>query len=65
MCTNFNKACPKNMYSLSNIDYLVDGVIGHKILNFLDAYFGYNQIRMHLRDKEKIMFMINDANYFY
>jgi len=43
----------------------VDGAIGHKILSFLDAYSGYNQISMHPRDKEKIAFMIDRANYYY
>jgi len=47
MCTNYidmKKACPKDAYPLPSIDRLVDGAAGHKILSFLDAYFGYNQI---------------------
>ncbi|XP_027337121.1 uncharacterized protein LOC113850777 [Abrus precatorius] len=47
MCTYFtdlNKACPKDAYPLPNIDTLVDGAASHRILSFLDAYFGYNQI---------------------
>jgi len=56
MCTDYtdlNKACPKDAYPLPSIDKLVDGAAGHKILSFLDAYSGYNQIRMHSRDREK------------
>ena len=50
MCTDFtdlNKACPKDAYPLPNIDVLVDGVSGCELLSFMDAYSGYNQIRMH------------------
>jgi len=56
MCTDYtdlNKACPKDMYPLPSIDRLVDGAAGHKVLSFLDAYSGYNQIPMYPLDKEK------------
>lgn len=62
--TGLNKACSKDSYPLPMIDRLVDGVTGHHILSFLDAYSGYNQIQMHSRDKEKTAFMI-DSNNFY
>nr|KYP58024.1 Transposon Ty3-I Gag-Pol polyprotein [Cajanus cajan] len=68
MCTdytNLNKACPKDSYPLPNIDRLVDGAAGHKLLTFLDAYSGYNQIRMHPQDEAKIDFIIESANYYY
>ena len=35
------------------------------MLNFLDAYSGYNQIRKHSPDEEKMTFIIEDANFFY
>nr|KYP73872.1 Transposon Ty3-I Gag-Pol polyprotein [Cajanus cajan] len=66
MCTNYtslNKACPKDAYPLPNIDRLVDGAAGHMILSFLDAYSGYNQIRMHPQDEDKIAFITDSANY--
>ena len=44
--TNLNKACPKDSYPLSMIDRLVDATSGFKILCFMDAFSGYNQIRM-------------------
>ena len=44
--TNLNRACSKDVYPLLNIDHLVDGATEHRMLSFLDAYFGYNQIRM-------------------
>ena len=56
MCVDYkdlNKACPKDSYPLPNIDRLVDGAAGHKILSFLDAYSGYNQISMHHSDEVK------------
>ena len=31
----------------------------------MDAYFGYNQIRMHTLDKEKTTFIIIDSNFCY
>ena len=43
----------------------MDGAVDHKILSFLDAYSGYNQISMHSRNKEKTSFMTIDANYYY
>nr|KYP41052.1 Transposon Ty3-I Gag-Pol polyprotein [Cajanus cajan] len=68
MCTvykDLNKACPKDAYPLPNIDRLVDGAAGHKFLTFLDAYSGYNQIRMHPRDEDKTTFVTESANYCY
>ena len=49
MCVDFtdlNKACPKDSYPLPCIDQLVDSTAGHMLLNFIDAFSGYNQIRM-------------------
>jgi hypothetical protein len=47
MCVDFtdlNRACPKDTYPLPNIDKLVDNSSGYKLLSFMDAYYGYNQI---------------------
>nr|KYP34877.1 Retrovirus-related Pol polyprotein from transposon opus [Cajanus cajan] len=68
MCTNYtnlNKACPKDAYPLPCIDRLVDGASGHSIFSFLDAYSGYNQIRMHPSDEEKMAFITENANFCY
>jgi len=62
---NLNIACSKDTYPLPNIDRLVDGAADRKIMSFLDAYSGYNQISMHPKDKEKTTFMVVDANYYY
>jgi len=50
MCVDFtdlNKACPKDLYPLPSIDALVDSASGCKMLSFLGAFSGYNQIKMH------------------
>jgi len=68
MCTDFtnlNKACAKDSYHLPSIDALVDNVSGCKMLSFLDAFSGYNQIKMHLRDESKTAFMTETCNYCY
>ena len=55
--TNLNKACPKDSYLLPRIDQLVDSTAGHKLLSFMDAFLGYNQIRMDEVDQEKTSFI--------
>ena len=66
MCVDFidlNKACPKDSYPLPNIDALVDSASGCRLLSFLDAFSGYNQIRMHPKDECKTLFMIELSCY--
>ena len=49
MCVDFmdlNKACPKDSFPLPKIDQLVDSIAGHRLLTFMDAFSGYNQIKM-------------------
>ena len=53
MCVDFtdlNKACPKDSYLLPHVDQLEDLIAGHKLLSFMDAFSGYNQIRMDKMD---------------
>ena len=38
------------------IDQLVDSTTGHELLSFMDAYSGYNQIRMYGPDELKTAF---------
>ena len=45
MCTDYtymSKGFPKDAYPLLSIDRLVDGLAGHRVLSFLDAYSEYN-----------------------
>jgi hypothetical protein len=53
MCVDFidlNKACPKDSFPLSCIYALVNSTSEYESLNFMDAFFCYNQILMHLED---------------
>ena len=56
MCVNFidlNRTCPKDSYPLPQIDLL------------LDAYFGYNQIRLDESYQEKISFVTSQGLFSY
>jgi len=63
--TDLNMACPKYPYPLPNIDCLIDSASGFKTLSFMDAYSGYNQIKMDPMDAPKTAFMTNNKNYHY
>ena len=55
----------RKTHPLPSIDSLVDSVSGCKLLSLLDAFSGYNQIRMHPRDKCKMTFMTELSCYYY
>ena len=63
--TDLNKVCPKDSYPLPSIDASVDSAFGCKVLSFLDAFSGYNQIKMHPRDESKTAFMTETSSYCY
>ena len=68
MCVDFtdlNKAYPKDSYPLPHIDQLVDSTAGHKLLSFMDAFSGYNQIRMDEADQEKTSFVTSQSLFCY
>ena len=68
MCVDFtdlNKACPKDSYPLPRVDVLVDSTARHQLLSFMDAFSGYNQIRMHEDDQEKTSFVISQGFFCY
>ena len=68
MCVDFtdlNKACPKDSFPLSRIDQLVDSTVRHKLLTFMDAFSGYNQIKMAKEDQEKTAFITSQGLYCY
>jgi hypothetical protein len=67
MCIDFtdlNKACPKDSYPLPRIDQLVDATAGYELLS-LDAFSGYNQIKMYSADEEKTSFITDYGTYCY
>ncbi|PKI72869.1 hypothetical protein CRG98_006737 [Punica granatum] len=59
--TNLNKSCPKDAYLLPCLDQLVDSTTSNEPLTFMDAYSGYNQIRMHLLDEKHTTFYTNNG----
>ena len=68
MCVDFtdlNKACPKDSYPLPRVDILVDSTARHQLLSFMDAFSGYNQIRMHEDDQEKTSFVTSQGLFYY
>ena len=64
MCVDFtdlNKACPKDSYPLLRVDILVDSTTKHQLLSFMDAFFGYNQIKLDEADQEKTLFITSQG----
>lgn len=68
MCTDYtdqNKACPKDSYPLPSIDWLVDGSSGHVMLSLMNAYSGYNQIKMYPPNEDHTAFITKNASFCY
>ena len=68
MCVDFtdlNKACPKDHFPSPRIDQLVDATSRHELLSFMDAYSGYNQIKMKPEDRESTSFITLRGTYYY
>ncbi|KAJ7942874.1 Retrovirus-related Pol polyprotein from transposon 17.6 [Quillaja saponaria] len=61
--TNLNEACPKDSFPLPRIDRLVDSSSGNELLSFMDAYVGYNQIKLAEEDEEKTLFITETGTY--
>ena len=68
MCVDFtdlNKACPKDSYPLPWINTLVDSTARNQLLSFMDAFSGYNQIKMKEADQEKTSFVTSQGLFCY
>ena len=53
MCVDFtdlNNACLKDSFPLPRVDQLVDSIVDHELLTFMDAFSSYNQIRINKED---------------
>nr|XP_017245509.1 PREDICTED: uncharacterized protein LOC108217176 [Daucus carota subsp. sativus] len=68
MCTDYsdlNRAFPKDFYPLPNIDQLIDATSGHELLSFMDAFSGYNQIKMAPEDQNSTAFITHRGIFAY
>jgi hypothetical protein len=63
--TALNKHCPKDYFPLPQIDQIIDSTAGCERLSFLNAYSGYNQIRLKVKDEDKIAFITLHRVYCY
>ena len=55
--TDLNKAGSADPFALPRIDQIIDAMAGCERLSFLDAYSGYHQIKMAIKDQEKTTFI--------
>nr|GEV72049.1 reverse transcriptase domain-containing protein [Tanacetum cinerariifolium] len=60
-----NKACPKDLYPLPDIDWKIESLMRFKYKCFVDAYKGYHQIHMSRKDEEKIAFYTDEGVFSY
>ena len=68
VCVNFtdlNKTCPKDPFLMPWIDQLMDAIVGHPWMSFLDVFRGYCQIPLALNNQEKTDFVTPTKNYHY
>jgi hypothetical protein len=68
MCIDFmalNKHCLKDYFPLPRIDQIIDSTARCEHLSFLDAYSGYNQIRLKVEDEDKTAFITPHGVYCY
>ena len=63
--TDVNRACLKDSFPLPRIDLIADATAGHKLLSFMDAFSGYNQISMDPDDQENTSFVTGQGTYYY
>ena len=62
---DLNKAGPKDDFPLSNIDTLVDAIVGHEMLSLMDGFWGYNQIKVSFEDQYKTTFITLEGTFSY
>ena len=63
--TDLNRTCLKDSFPLPKIDQLVDATSGYRLLSFMDAFVGYNQIWMAPEDEEHTAFVTAKDLYCY
>ena len=62
---NLNRVCPKYEFLLPNMDLLIDSAARSAMFSFMDGFSSYNQIKMALKDVEKIAFRTPIGNFYY
>ncbi|XP_017224785.1 uncharacterized protein LOC108201008 [Daucus carota subsp. sativus] len=68
MCIDYsdlNRACPKDFYPLPNIDQLIDSTVGNELISFMDAFSGYNQIKLAKGDQTSTAFITHRGVFAY
>ncbi|GKU89660.1 hypothetical protein SLEP1_g3773 [Rubroshorea leprosula] len=60
-----NKTCPKDEFSVPNMDVLMDNTASYKMYSLMDGSSGYNQVSMCPSDAEKIAFRTPIDNFYY
>ena len=63
--TDLNQACSKDLFPVTEIDQLVDAIVKHQRMSFLNAFQGYHQISLAPEDQEKTSFITPEGNYHY
>jgi hypothetical protein len=63
--TYLNKCSPKDDFSLSRIDKVVDSVAGYQMIALLDCFSGYHRIWLCKEDEEKMNFITPFGTYCY
>ena len=63
--TDLNKACPADPFALPRIDQIIGATAGCERLSSLDAYSGYHQIKMAVKDQEKTSFITPFGSFYY
>lgn len=62
---DLNKACPKDLYPLPDLNRIVDAALGHELLSFKYDFSRYNQIKMYQPNKEKTTLVRDHGVYYY
>ena len=68
MCADFkdfHNTSSKDDFAFPYIDVLLDNIIGHAFLPFIDGYAGYIQVKMAEEDIENTLFISPWGTYFY
>ena len=68
MCVNFtnlNKTYLKDSFPFPWINLLMDSMVGHQLLSFMNAFSNCNQIRLDVPDQEKTLFITSQGLYYY